>query len=317
MMARRVQQTELIARLPGVRGAYTPDAPLAQMTWFRVGGPAEILFEPADAGDLAQFLTACPADVPVCVLGAGSNILIRDGGVAGVVVRLGRAFSHIEITADGVLCAGAAVMSVKAAVAARDARLAGLEFLRGVPGNLGGAAWMNAGAFGAEIQDVFVAARGFDRRGLLREFALPQAGFSYRHSSFPRDVILTEVNLRGSAGDADIISARMAEIAKARSDTQPVGARTGGSTFTNPDPKLSGGRKAWELINAAGGRGLRIGGAVVSEKHCNFLINDGTATASDLEMLGEELRRRVLDHFGIGLQWEIQRIGVADSRGGR
>ncbi len=309
MMAKRARPMDLIDALPVVRGAYTPDAPLAPLTWFRVGGAAEVLFEPADAADLMQFLTQFPADVPLTVIGAGSNVLIRDDGISGVVVRLGRAFAQIDVAPDGTITAGAAVMGVKLAVTARDVGLTGLEFLRGVPGNLGGAAWMNAGAFGGEIKDVFVSARGIDRRGVLQQFDLVQAGFSYRHSSFPRDVILTGVCLRGARGDIEVISARMAEIAAARSSTQPVGMHTGGSTFTNPEPAISGGRKAWELIEAVGGRGLRIGGAVVSEKHCNFLINTGNASARDLEMLGEELRRRVMDQFGIDLHWEIQRIG--------
>lgn len=309
MMARRAQTLDLIDRLPVVRGAYTPGAPLAQLTWFRVGGAAEVLYEPADADDLAVFMAACPVDVPVGVIGAGSNLLIRDGGVRGVTVRLGRSFRDIRVTADGLICAGAAAMDVKVAVAARDANLGGLEFLRGIPGNLGGAAWMNAGAYGGEIRDVFVWARGVDRSGQLRQFDLPQAGLGYRHSSFAPDMVLTEICLRGAPGGFDEISARMAEIAGVRSGTQPVGAHTGGSTFANPDAKISGGRKAWELIDAAGGRGLRIGDAMVSEKHCNFLVNCGHATANDLETLGEALRARVLRQSGVTLEWEIRRIG--------
>jgi len=320
MMARRAQPMDLMDRMPRVRGAYTANAPLAPLTWFRVGGAADILFEPEDAEDLAQFLAARPAPRdrpgpaqgqawPVSVIGAGSNVLIRDGGVRGVVVRLSHGFGALAVAADGVVSAGAAVMCVKVAVAARDAGLAGLEFLRGIPGNVGGAAKMNAGAYGAEIKDVFAFARGIDGQGFERQFDLQHAGFGYRHSGFPPDVILTEIGLRGAPGDSKAISARMAQIASARSDTQPVGLRTGGSTFANPDPNLSGGRKAWELIDAVGGRGLRIGGASVSEQHCNFLINTGAATARDLERLGEELRRRVREQFGIELEWEIRRIG--------
>lgn len=317
MMAKRAQPPQLIGRLPGVRGVFTPDAPLAPLTWFRAGGSADILFEPADVEDLSQFLGACPADIPLTVIGAGSNLLVRDGGVRGVCIRLGRTFGEIRVTPDGLVSAGASVMDVKAAVAARDAGFSGLEFLRGVPGNLGGAVWMNAGAYGGEIKDVFVWARGFDARGRLRQFDLAQAGFSYRHSSFPPGTILTEICLRGAPGSFDEISARMAEIASARSDAQPVGARTGGSTFANPDERLSGGRKAWELIDAAGGRGLRIGDAMVSEKHCNFLINCGQATAHDLESLGEELRKRVVRHTGVTLEWEIRRIGeLSESQAG-
>lgn len=314
MMARRAKTVGLMDRLPAVRGPYTPGAPLAQLTWFRVGGAAEVMFEPADADDLTAFMAACPADVPVGVIGAGSNLLIRDGGVRGVTIRLGRSFRDVRVTADGLICAGAAAMDVKVAVAARDANLGGLEFLRGIPGNLGGAAWMNAGAYGSEVRDVFVWARGVGRNGQLRQFDLPQAGLGYRHSSFAPDTVLTEVCLRGAPGGFEDITARMAEIAAARSGAQPVGAHTGGSTFANPDAKISGGRKAWELIDAAGGRGLRVGGAMVSEKHCNFLINCGNATAGDLEMLGEELRTRVLRQSGVTLEWEIRRIG--DPAGG-
>ena len=314
MMARRPRSSSLLDRMPTVRGRLRADVDLAPLAWFRVGGPADILFQPADAQDLAHFLAAVPGDISVAVIGAGSNLLIRDGGIRGVVVQLGAGFSDIQIDGDGLIHAGAAVMDVKLASAARDAGLTGLEFLRGIPGAMGGAARMNAGAFGGELRDIFISAQGIDRLGQLREFSSEQAGFGYRKSAFPADVILTRISVRGQPGDRGVISARMAQIAAERSANQPVGARTGGSTFANPaDPKAAG-RKAWELIDAAGCRGLRIGDAMVSEKHCNFLINCGAATAADLERLGEQVRARVLEVTGIALHWEIQRIG---DEGGR
>ncbi len=314
MMARRVRETSLLDRMPTVRGRIQADVDLAPLAWFRVGGQADILFQPADAQDLSDFLAALPGDVSVTVIGAGSNLLIRDGGIRGVVVQLGAGFSDIQIGDDGVIHAGAAVMDVKLASAARDAGLTGLEFLRGIPGTMGGAARMNAGAFGGEIRDIFVSAQGVDRQGRLLTFSSAQAGLGYRKSAFPPDVILTRVSVRGHPGDRTAISARMAEIAAERSANQPVGARTGGSTFANPaDPKAAG-RKAWELIDAGGCRGLRIGDAMVSEKHCNFLINCGAATAADLERLGEQVRARVLEVTGVALHWEIQRIGDEGAR---
>lgn len=309
MMARRVTPPSLLDHMPPVRGVMRAGSDLATRAWFRVGGPAEILFEPQDTQDLADFLAALPGDIGVTVIGAGSNLLIRDGGIRGVVVQLGAGFSGIEICDGAIMHAGAAVLDVKLAAAARDAGLTGLEFLRGVPGAMGGAAYMNAGAFGGEIRDIFVGAQGLDRQGRLREFTPADADFGYRTSAFPAGVILTRISVRGRPGDRAAISARMVEIAAERSANQPVGARTGGSTFANPlDPK-AGGRKAWELIDAAGCRGLRMGGAMVSEKHCNFLLNCGAATAQDLENLGEHVRARVLETSGVTLHWEIQRIG--------
>jgi UDP-N-acetylmuramate dehydrogenase len=311
MMARRIKSISLLDRLPRVRGGLVAHVDLAPMTWFRVGGPAEILFDPVDTQDLADFLKALPDDIALTVIGAGSNLLIRDGGIRGVVVRLGAGFSEIQAGDDGLMHAGAAAMDVKLASAARDAGLTGLEFLRGIPGTMGGAARMNAGAFGGELKDIFVRAEGVDRRGRHVAFSLADAAFAYRKSAFPADVILTRITVRGRAGDRAAITARMAEIAAERSANQPVGANTGGSTFANPkDPKAMG-RKAWELIDAAGCRGLRRGDAMVSEKHCNFLINCGAATASDLEQLGEQVRARVLEASGVVLEWEIQRIGEA------
>jgi UDP-N-acetylmuramate dehydrogenase len=294
----------LIDRLPAVRGRLTADAPLANVTWFRVGGPAEVLFKPADADDLSDFLAGCPADVPVTVIGVASNLLVRDGGVPGVVIRLGRAFA--DITVDGSeITAGAAALDLNVANAARDAGIAGLEFLSGIPGTIGGALRMNGGAYGRELSDVIVSATATDRSGKRHALSREDLGLSYRHSDVPEDWIFTSAVLRGHPGDHAEISHRMHEISASRAESQPVRARTGGSTFANPP-----GEKAWALIDRAGCRGLTIGGAQVSEKHCNFLLNLGTATADDLESLGEEVRRRVYETSGIQLRWEIRRIGV-------
>jgi UDP-N-acetylmuramate dehydrogenase len=294
----------LIDRLPPVRGRYRENAPLAPVTWFRVGGPAEVLFRPADVDDLAQFLATRPEDVPVTVLGVGSNVLVRDGGVPGVVIRLGRAFAGLGIDGTDIL-AGAAAMDVNVARLASTAGIAGLEFLSGVPGTIGGALRMNAGAFGGEVKDVVVAAEALDGDGRRHCLSGGDLGFGYRSSSIPADWVFVCARLRGSFGEAPAIVGRMDEIRKLRERTQPIRVRTGGSTFTNPP-----GRKAWELIEAAGCRGLTHGDAMVAEKHCNFLINRGSATAADLEALGEEVRRRVLATSGITLHWEIRRLGV-------
>jgi UDP-N-acetylmuramate dehydrogenase len=297
-------QPHLIDRLPEVRGRLTADAPLANVTWFRVGGPAEVMFKPADAADLSAFLAGCPADVPVTVMGVASNLLVRDGGVPGVVIRMGRAFADISV--DGPeITAGAAALDLNVANAARDAGIAGLEFLSGIPGTIGGALRMNGGAYGRELSDVVVSATAIDRAGKQHNLSREDLGLSYRHSDVPEDWIFTSAVLRGHPGDQAEISHRMHEIATSRAESQPVRARTGGSTFANPP-----GEKAWALIDRAGCRGLMIGGAQVSEKHCNFLLNLGTATADDLESLGEEVRRRVLETSGIELRWEIRRIGV-------
>jgi UDP-N-acetylmuramate dehydrogenase len=293
----------LIDRLPTPRGRLTADAPLAQQTWFRVGGPAEVLFRPQDADDLADFLARLDADIPVTVLGVASNLLIRDGGVAGVVIRLTRGFSDVTVDGD-VLTVGAGALDLTVAQAACEAALSGLEFLSGVPGTVGGALRMNAGAYGGEIRDVFVSAEGVNRRGEKLTFDAAAMGFDYRKSAVPADVIFTSATLRGTPGDRADIAARMADIAQKRGDSQPVRARTGGSTFKNPP-----GHKAWELIDRAGCRGLTRGAAQISEKHCNFLLNLGGATAAELEALGEEARARVLAHTGVTLEWEIKRIG--------
>ncbi len=303
MIAAARQGGHLVDRLPPVRGRLTADAPLAATTWFRVGGRAEALFRPADADDLAQFLAALPDDVPVTVIGVASNLLVRDGGVAGVVVRLMRGFTGITV-ADGDLVVGAGALDLNVALTARDHALGGLEFLSGVPGTIGGALRMNAGAYGGEMRDVVRSAVALDRRGGRHALAPADLGFTYRHCAVPEDWIFVEATLRAAPGDAAAIGARIEEIDRARGESQPR-SRTGGSTFTNPP-----GHKAWELIDRAGCRGLRIGGAQVSEKHCNFLINTGEATARDIEALGEEVRRRVLADSGVALRWEIRRIGA-------
>jgi UDP-N-acetylmuramate dehydrogenase len=290
-------------RLPQVRGRYTLDAPLAPTTWFRVGGAADVLFKPADLADLQDFLAQCPADIPVTVIGAASNIIVRDGGVEGVVIKLGGAFGGIEV--DGTtVTAGAAALDVNVALAAQLAGAAGLEFLSGIPGSIGGALRMNAGAYGAEVKDVLVKANAVDRAGRLHVFTPSAMNYSYRHCGLPHDLIFTSCTLQGRPDTPEVIAARMAEIAKKREESQPIRARTGGSTFANPK-----GAKAWELIDKAGCRGLTLGGAQVSEKHCNFLINTGTASASELENLGEQVKNKVRDTSGVELRWEIERVG--------
>jgi UDP-N-acetylmuramate dehydrogenase len=289
--------------LPPLRGRVAFDAALAPFTWFRVGGPAEMLFRPDDDEDLATLLAALPPEIPVTVIGVGSNLLVRDGGVPGVVVRLAGPFAGIAVDGD-VLTAGAAALDQTVALQARQAGLGGLEFLSGVPGTIGGALRMNAGAFGGEMKDVTLSATALDRRGARHVIDAAGLGFSYRHCGVPEDRIFLSATLRGHADDDEAISARMDAIRTAREASQPTRVRTGGSTFANPP-----GARAWELIDGAGCRGLAIGGARVSEKHCNFLLNTGAATAADIESLGEEVRRRVRETSGIDLTWEIRRIG--------
>ena len=297
--------TDLIDRLPAVRGRLTAKAPLGPLTWFRVGGPAEVLFRPADPADLAEFLAAMPAEVPVTVIGVGSNLMVRDGGIRGVVIRLGRGFAEITPKEqDGTVAVGAGALDLNVALTAAQAGIAGLEFLSGIPGTVGGGFRTNAGAYGSEFKDVLVSAEAVDRSGALHCVTPAQLGLSYRHSEAPADWIFTGAVFGGSPGDHVVIAERLAEIQAAREASQPIRARTGGSTFANPP-----GQKAWELIDRAGCRGLGRSGAAVSEKHANFLINTGGATAADLEGLGEDLRRRVYDHCGIMLEWEIRRIG--------
>ena len=289
-----------------LRGQLTPNAPLAAMTWFKTGGAAELLFTPADEEDLATALQAMPAEVPVTVIGAGSNLIVRDGGVPGVVIRLGKAFAAIEVGADGHIRAGAATPDVKVARAAAETAIDGLSFLRGIPGSLGGALPTNAGAHGGDIAGIFVAARGIDRSGALRSFDREAMGFAYRHCGLAEPIIFTQATLQGRPGDSAAILAEMNRVTEAREATQPIREKTGGSTFANPQ-----GRSAWRLIDEAGCRGLTIGDAQVSPMHTNFLVNRGRATSAEIEALGEEVRRRVLASSGIELRWEIRRIGVA------
>ncbi len=297
----------LRAKMPALRGRLLPNQPLAELTWFRVGGPAQVLFMPEDEQDLAYLLRELPPEIPVTTIGLGSNLIVRDGGVAGVVVRLGRGFN--EVTAAGLrIRAGAAVPDVKVARAAQEAGIARLSFLRGIPGSIGGALRMNGGAYGGEIKDVLVEARGVDRRGNVRTYSNAEMNFSYRHCGVADDVIFTQALFEGVPGDAAAIAAEMNKITESREATQPVKSRTGGSTFKNPPA-----RKAWQLVDAAGCRGLRIGDAQVSDMHCNFLINLGHASAADIEALGETVRERVKQTSGIELAWEIKRIGVPTS----
>ena len=299
----------LIDRLPALRGRMTADANLAKTSWFRVGGPAEVLARPADAEDLALLLRGCPQGVPLTILGLTSNVLIRDGGIPGLVIKLGRGFADIRHVGTDII-AGAAAVDVNIARYAASVGIGGLEFLVGVPGSLGGALRMNAGAYGKELRDVLVEAYAVDPAGNLLTLTLDQMAMEYRHSGAPENLIFTGARLRGESDDSEAVSARMTAIQTAREQSQPIRSRTGGSTFRNPP-----GAKAWELIDRAGCRGLQHGGAQVSEQHCNFLINTGEATAADLEDLGELVRRRVFAESGIQLHWEIKRIGVRNRNG--
>jgi len=298
---------ELKAKLPNLRGRLIANEPLGPLTWFRVGGPAQALFVPHDDADLGYLLSGLPAAIPVFVLGLGSNLIVRDGGVPGLVIRLGRGFNEVTIGAQCQITAGAGVPGLRVALAAQQAGLAGLAFLRGIPGAVGGALRMNAGAYGREIKDVLVAAHGVDRQGRARVFSAAEMDFGYRHCGLAADVVLTRAVLQAVAGDQQQIAAEMQAITQARAATQPVKSRTGGSTFKNPP-----GAKAWELIDRAGCRGLRLGQAEVSELHCNFLINRGEASAHEIESLGELVRARVRERCGVDLEWEIKRIGLAN-----
>jgi UDP-N-acetylmuramate dehydrogenase len=295
---------DLKTQLTKLRGRLMANQSLAELTWFRVGGPAQVLFMPEDESDLSYFLASLSAEIALSVIGLGSNLIVRDGGVPGVVIRLGRGFGDIAI--DGLtLRAGAAVPDVKVARAAQEAGIAGLSFLRGIPGCIGGALRMNGGAYGRETKDALIEARAVDRAGRVHVLGNGDMGYGYRHCGAPDDYIFTQATLRGERGDPAVIAAEMEKITEAREATQPIKSRTGGSTFKNPP-----GRKAWQLIDAAGCRGLRIGDAQVSQMHCNFLINLGKATAADIEILGETVRQRVKDHSGVDLEWEIKRIGI-------
>ncbi|MFZ3307939.1 MAG: UDP-N-acetylmuramate dehydrogenase [Xanthobacteraceae bacterium] len=290
--------------MPDLRGRLLANQSLAELTWFRVGGLAQLLFMPEDDADLAYFLANLGADIAVTVIGLGSNLIVRDGGVPGAVIRLGRGFSDIAIEGTR-LTTGAAVPDVKVARAAQEAGLAGLSFLRGIPGGIGGALRMNGGAYGRETKDALVAARAIDRQGRIHVFSNAEMDYTYRHCGAPEDFIFTQAVFAGTRGDPASIAAEMDKITESREATQPIKSRTGGSTFKNPP-----GHKAWQLIDAAGCRGLRQGGAQVSEMHCNFLINTGEASAADIETLGETVRQRVKDKSGVELEWEIKRIGV-------
>ena len=295
---------ELKARLPQLRGRLLANQGLAELTWFRVGGPAQVLFMPEDDNDLAYALRNLPSDISLSVLGAGSNTIVRDGGIEGVVVRLGRGFNEVTVEADNRVRAGTAALDVLVARAAQKAGIAGLAFLSGIPGTIGGALRMNGGAYGGETKDVMVEARGIDRAGNLRTYSNAEMGFAYRHCAVPDDVIFTSAVFQGRAGDPEAIAAEMDNIKQKREESQPRN-RTGGSTFKNPP-----GQSAWKLVDEAGCRGLRVGEAQVSELHSNFLINLGRATAADIETLGETVRARVKQKSGVELEWEIKRVGV-------
>ena len=292
--------------LPLVDGVIEPEGSLADFIWFRTGGPAEYLFRPRDVDDLSRFLREVDSAVPLLPVGVGSNLIVRDGGVPGVVVRLPKTFARVSAEPGNRVRAGAAAMGITVASKARDAGIAGLEFLRGIPGTAGGAMRMNAGAYGRDVADILVEATVVLRDGTVETWPAVRFGFTYRHSDLPQGAVVVEALFEGAVGDPPAIGAEMDRIAAEREASQPLRSRTGGSTFKNPD-----GHKAWALIDAAGCRGLRIGDAQVSEKHCNFLLNLGAASSAEIEALGEEVRARVFAHSGVSLQWEIQRVGVS------
>ena len=308
MMTARRQGHDLLSRLPSVRGRYVENVDLAAVTWFRVGGVVDIVYYPADVEDLAMFLATCPIEIPRQVLGSGSNILVRDGGVRGVVVRLDKRFNQIQIQDDRVVTGGGA-LDVNLARLCKDQAIVGFEFLRGIPGTVGGGLRMNGGAYGRAFKDVLVWAEALDGQGRKHRISVDDLGLSYRHCGAPEDWIFTAAEFKGEQGRLDKISSRMRQVTQERKDSQPVNTRTGGSTFKNPSEEDPNGLKAWELIDRAGCRGLARGGAQVSLLHCNFLINTGNAVAADLEGLGEEVRRRVHANSGVMLQWEICIIG--------
>ena len=302
-MTQTASQT-LLEQLPKVRGGLTADASMASLTWFRVGGPADVLFRPADVEDLSAFLAECPLDIAITVVGVGSNLLVRDGGVRGVVIRLGATFGQVEILEGHQLRVGAAALDMSVARKAAAAGIAGLEFYAGIPGSIGGALIMNGGAHGGETRDILVSARAVRRSGEIVTLSNEDFSYSYRHSDVPDDLIFVDGLFQGKSGERAQIEAHMAEITQKREESQPIRTKTGGSTFKNPE-----GHKSWQLVDEAGCRGLTRGGAQVSEMHCNFLINTGDAKAADLEGLGEEVRTRVKQTSGVSLEWEIKRIG--------
>jgi len=295
---------DLKARMPELRGRLLANQSLAELTWFRVGGPAQVFYIPEDENDLAYFLRNLPTEIPVYVIGAGSNLIVRDGGVPGVIIRLGRGFNEVKIEDGQRIRAGAAMLDVKVAREAQKAGIAGLAFYSGIPGSIGGALRMNGGAYGGETKDVLIEARGVDRTGKLKIYTNAEMEFSYRHCGVSEDVVFTSALFRGRAGVPAAIATEMAEIKSKREESQPRN-RTGGSTFKNPP-----GKSAWKLVDEAGCRGLTIGGAQVSPLHSNFLVSSDSARAADIEMLGETVRERVKAHSGIELEWEIKRIGI-------
>jgi UDP-N-acetylmuramate dehydrogenase len=301
----KIDGEKLLGRLPKPRGRLEANFPLADLTWFRVGGPAEVLFSPADEADLADVVRQTPDDVPVHVIGVGSNLLVRDGGVPGMVIRLGKGFGEVKAEAGHRIRTGTSVLDVRVARFAFDHSIGGLTFLRGIPGTIGGALRMNGGAYGRETKDVLLEARAVDRRGSLHVLSMGDMQYTYRHCGAPEDFIFTQALLQGEAGERDQIARAMDDVTERREATQPIKSRTGGSTFKNPP-----GHKSWQLIDQAGLRGFSIGPAKVSELHCNFLINEGGATAAQIEELGETIRHRVRDKSGIELDWEIKRIGI-------
>lgn len=301
----RLDGDALLKRLPQVRGRLEANAALAELTWFRAGGAAEVLFTPADEADLAAFLAATDLDIPVYVIGVGSNLLVRDGGVPGVVIRLGKGFAAITEEPEHRIRTGTAALDVRVARFASDRSIDALTFLRGIPGSIGGALRMNAGAYGGETKDILIEARAVDRSGNIHVLSNQDMKYTYRHSGAPEDLVFTEALFQGKPGDPVEIQAAMDKITESREATQPIKSRTGGSTFKNPQ-----GHKSWQLIDKAGMRGFAVGPAKVSELHCNFLINEGGATASQIEELGETVRGRVKETSGIELDWEIKRIGL-------
>jgi len=302
------EDESLLSRLPPVHGKLRANADLSGINWFQVGGPAEVLFRPEDVQDLADFIARMPQDIPVTILGVGSNLIIRDGGIEGVVIRLGRGF--VDCIAEGDrLIVGAGTLCLNAAICAQEAGITGLEFLSGIPGTIGGALAMNAGAYGSDTSTVLLEAQAVNANGEIHTLSKDQIGYSYRHHELGAGWIFTRGVFKGTRDDPAAIAARMAEIKTKRESTQPIRSRTGGSTFKNPPT----GARAWELIDQAGCRGLKIGNAQMSEMHCNFMINTGEATAAELENLGEEVRRRVKEKCGVQLEWEIRRIGIPTS----
>ena len=302
---RKLDGEALLKRLPAVRGRLEANAPLAELTWFRAGGAAEVLFSPADEADLAGFLANTPQEIPVYVIGVGSNLLVRDGGVPGVVIRLGRAFAEVSEEPGHRVRAGTAALDVRVARFAHEKSIDALTFLRGIPGTIGGALRMNAGAYGGETKDILIEARAVDRSGNIHVLSNADMKYSYRHCGAPEDLVFTQALFQGRPGNQADIAAAMDKITESREATQPIKSRTGGSTFKNPP-----GNKSWQLIDKAGMRGFSVGPAKVSDLHCNFLINEGGATAAQIEELGETVRARVKETSGIELDWEIKRIGL-------